>query len=330
MPPGQYIVQDFPVLSAGPTPHTPATEWTFAVVGGAQPTTWTWEEFRALPSEEIRADIHCVTKWTKLDTSWEGVSVDTLLDGIDHDATHVLAFSDGDYTTNLPLEDVSDGKAWVAFGYDGRAARPGARWPRAAARPAPLLLEERQMGPWPAADGPRRGRLLGVVRLPHVRGPMARAAVRGRLSWTLGDVVELIDETPRVQDHRARRAGVAWPPCGAARRRAPHRRGRLPGAAQLLDRVGAGRRPPRDHRRGPARRRGLVVPGRRAAGRRQARAPRSDRRLLRLGGGPHRAAAPGRRRVGRRAADVDDPPPACGGGDRTRRSSCSRRERGRT
>jgi DMSO/TMAO reductase YedYZ molybdopterin-dependent catalytic subunit len=97
VPPGQYIVRDFPVLSAGPTPHTPPAEWTFAVVDGApQPTTWTWEEFRALPSEEIRTDIHCVTKWTKLDTNWEGVSVDTLLDGIDHDATHVLAFSDGD------------------------------------------------------------------------------------------------------------------------------------------------------------------------------------------------------------------------------------------
>ena len=135
--PGQYLVDGFPVLSAGPTPHTPLDEWTFSIVGaGLEPTTWTWEAFRALPSEEIRADIHCVTKWTKLDTMWEGVSVDTLLDGIEHDATHVLAFSDGDYTTNLPLEDISDGKAWVAFGYDGEPLAPEHGGPATPARRA--------------------------------------------------------------------------------------------------------------------------------------------------------------------------------------------------
>jgi len=126
VPPGQYLVEDFPVLSAGPTPHTPLDEWTFSIVGaaGPEPITWTWEAFRALPSEDIRVDIHCVTKWTKLDTNWNGISIDTLLDGIEHHASHVLAFSDGDYTTNLPLEDVSDGKAWVAFDYDGEPLAP--------------------------------------------------------------------------------------------------------------------------------------------------------------------------------------------------------------
>ena len=125
VPPGQYVTEDFPVLSAGPTPHTPLDRWTFTVeVEGTEPRTWDWDAFRALPSEEIRADIHCVTKWTKLDTAWEGVSVDTLLDGIEHSATHVLAFSDGDYTTNLPFPDVVDGKAWVAFAYDGRPLEP--------------------------------------------------------------------------------------------------------------------------------------------------------------------------------------------------------------
>jgi DMSO/TMAO reductase YedYZ molybdopterin-dependent catalytic subunit len=125
VPPGQYVTEDFPVLSAGPTPRTPLDRWTFAIeVEGTEPRTWDWDAFRALPSEEIRADIHCVTKWTKLDTVWEGVSVDTLLAGIEHSATHVLAFSDGDYTTNLPLPDVVDGKAWVAFAYDGRPLEP--------------------------------------------------------------------------------------------------------------------------------------------------------------------------------------------------------------
>jgi len=91
----------------------------------AEPKTWSWEAFGALPSEEVRTDIHCVTKWSKLDTRWEGVSIDALLEGIEHHATHVLAFSDGDYTTNLPLEDLVDGKAWVATVYDGGPLEPG-------------------------------------------------------------------------------------------------------------------------------------------------------------------------------------------------------------
>jgi DMSO/TMAO reductase YedYZ molybdopterin-dependent catalytic subunit len=123
-PPGQYLTDDFPVLSAGPTPHTPLEEWTFDVFGGAEPARWTWAELQALPSEVITVDIHCVTKWSKLDTAWQGVSVDTLLDQVDHDAAYVLAFSDGGYTTNLPLEDVTDGKAWVAYGYDGEPLDP--------------------------------------------------------------------------------------------------------------------------------------------------------------------------------------------------------------
>ena len=85
LPPGQYLEDRFPVLSAGPTPHTPLDEWTFAIEDGTTKLrTWSWEQFRALPSEDIRADIHCVTKWTKLDTGWEGVSIDTLLDGVEH------------------------------------------------------------------------------------------------------------------------------------------------------------------------------------------------------------------------------------------------------
>src|SRR5436305_3130562 len=119
IPPGQHQVGDFPVLSAGPTPHTPLEEWTFSIEGGAEPVTWTWEEFQALPSEEITVDIHCVTKWSKLDTVWRGVSVDTLLDGIETAAEHVVQFGDGGYTTNLPLEDVTNGKAWVVYEYDG-------------------------------------------------------------------------------------------------------------------------------------------------------------------------------------------------------------------
>jgi DMSO/TMAO reductase YedYZ molybdopterin-dependent catalytic subunit len=125
LPPGQYLTPDFPVLSAGPTPHTPLDEWSFALVAEEeQLRSWTWDEFRALPSETVTVDIHCVTKWSKLDTTWEGVSVDTLLDGLDGDYGYVTAFSDGGYTTNLPVEDVTDGKAWVAFAYDGEPLDP--------------------------------------------------------------------------------------------------------------------------------------------------------------------------------------------------------------
>jgi DMSO/TMAO reductase YedYZ molybdopterin-dependent catalytic subunit len=120
LPPGQYLVDGFPVLSAGPTPHTPLDEWTFTVEGAVQePRTWTWDELRALPSEEVTTDIHCVTKWSKLDTRWRGVSLDVLLGEVATSAEHVLAYSDGDYTTNLPLEDVLDGQAWIAYEYGG-------------------------------------------------------------------------------------------------------------------------------------------------------------------------------------------------------------------
>jgi DMSO/TMAO reductase YedYZ molybdopterin-dependent catalytic subunit len=126
IPPGQYRTDDFPVLSAGPTPHTALEEWTFAIVNetGEEAARWSWDEFQALPSETVTVDIHCVTKWSKLDTTWEGVSVDTLLEGVETDAAYVTAFSDGGYTTNLPLEDVTDGKAWVAYGYDGEPLDP--------------------------------------------------------------------------------------------------------------------------------------------------------------------------------------------------------------
>jgi DMSO/TMAO reductase YedYZ molybdopterin-dependent catalytic subunit len=120
VPPGQYVTSDFPVLSAGPTPHTSLEDWTFSIrQGGTAAKSWTWAEMRALPSETVTVDIHCVTRWSKLDTVWDAVSIDTLLAQVDHDARYVLAFSDGGYTTNLPLADVTGGQAWLAFGYGG-------------------------------------------------------------------------------------------------------------------------------------------------------------------------------------------------------------------
>src|SRR3954462_1898547 len=80
VPPGQYVTRDFPVLSAGPTPRTPLDEWSFTLNGSLdEQVSWTWDELVALPSETVTVDIHCVTKWSKLDTDWTGVSIDTLL-----------------------------------------------------------------------------------------------------------------------------------------------------------------------------------------------------------------------------------------------------------
>jgi DMSO/TMAO reductase YedYZ molybdopterin-dependent catalytic subunit len=125
VPPGQYVTGDFPVLSEGPTPHTPLGEWSFEVRGEVDaPVSWRWDEFLALPSETPTVDIHCVTKWTKLDTTWRGVSVDTLLAGVETAAGYVLAFCDGGYTTNLPIEDLTGGKAWIAYEFAGAPLAP--------------------------------------------------------------------------------------------------------------------------------------------------------------------------------------------------------------
>jgi DMSO/TMAO reductase YedYZ molybdopterin-dependent catalytic subunit len=125
LPPGQYLVDGFPVLSAGPTPRTPLEEWDFSIVGEIdEPKRWTWEEFRHLPSEEITKDIHCVTKWSKLGTRWEGVSVDTLLEEVETAAEYIVAFCDGGYTTNLPLDEVTGGKSWIAYSYGGEPLEP--------------------------------------------------------------------------------------------------------------------------------------------------------------------------------------------------------------
>jgi DMSO/TMAO reductase YedYZ molybdopterin-dependent catalytic subunit len=125
VPPGQYLTEDFPVLSAGPTPKVPVEDWTFAIRhDGGTTRSWSWEEMRELPSESVTVDLHCVTRWSKLDTQWQGVSVDVLLDQIDHQASYVLAYCDGGYTTDLPIEDVTGGKAWLAYGYGGGPLEP--------------------------------------------------------------------------------------------------------------------------------------------------------------------------------------------------------------
>jgi DMSO/TMAO reductase YedYZ molybdopterin-dependent catalytic subunit len=126
-PPGQYLTSDFPVLSAGPTPRTSLDTWSLTIDGLVrQPIVLTWPTFMDLPDREWVVDISCVTKWTKLDMRWRGVSVDTLLESVDLDpkAAFAIASCDGGYTTNLPLADVLNGQAFVAFEYDDKPLAP--------------------------------------------------------------------------------------------------------------------------------------------------------------------------------------------------------------
>jgi len=129
LPPGQYETRDFPVLSAGPTPHIRTANWDFTIRGVNDALVrWTWDEFADLPHESVTTDIHCVTKWSKFDTMWEGVSIDTLLDeatrrGV-QPGPYVLATSDGGYSTNLPVADVTGGKAWIAVRFDKKPLAP--------------------------------------------------------------------------------------------------------------------------------------------------------------------------------------------------------------
>ena len=170
LPPGQYLTRDFPVLSAGPTPHTPLDRWDFRVDGAIdQARSWTWDEFLALPRETPTVDIHCVTKWSKLDTVWEGVAIDTLL----ADAHHTARLPDRSLRRRLHDQSAARGRDWtarrgwrsstMAQPLDARARRSGP-----AAGAASLFLEERQVGARPRARPRRSTGLLGIARLSQL------------------------------------------------------------------------------------------------------------------------------------------------------------------
>jgi DMSO/TMAO reductase YedYZ molybdopterin-dependent catalytic subunit len=122
LPPGQYLVDDFPVLSAGPTEHIRPEDWRFAITTEAGVEhAWSWQEFQSLPREDVTVDLHCVTKWSKLGTNFGGVSLDTLLEGVEPQGRYAMAHSYGGYTTNLALDDITAGKAWVVTEHEGEA-----------------------------------------------------------------------------------------------------------------------------------------------------------------------------------------------------------------
>ena len=135
LPPGQYLEPGFPVLTAGPTPELAPADWHFSIDGMVATTReWSWDEFEQLPFEDVPCDIHCVTKWSKLGTSFRGVSIDKLLEQAQPRGGYVMAHSYGGYTTNLAVEDVTGGKAWVVTEHEG------APLPREHGGPARLLV----------------------------------------------------------------------------------------------------------------------------------------------------------------------------------------------
>jgi DMSO/TMAO reductase YedYZ molybdopterin-dependent catalytic subunit len=123
IPPGQYVTPDFPVLSAGPTPQIKVADWSLTLeLDGSPVGKWSWDQFEALPQTVFKTDIHCVTKWSKLDTEWRGVTFDDLLNAVgfsEPPAPYIMAHCDGGYTTNLPVADLVGGKGMIVTRYDG-------------------------------------------------------------------------------------------------------------------------------------------------------------------------------------------------------------------
>ena len=127
VPPGQYLTERFPVLTVGANPAFDLSEWYLDIFGEVDNAlTLSWDELQALPQREVTTDIHCVTRWSKLDTTWVGVAVSELLGraGVNPEGKFVMAYSDGGYTTNLPLEVVLDDDVLVAHTYDGKPLEP--------------------------------------------------------------------------------------------------------------------------------------------------------------------------------------------------------------
>jgi DMSO/TMAO reductase YedYZ molybdopterin-dependent catalytic subunit len=156
VPPGQYVTTDFPVLSAGPTPQTKVANWNFALQLGSSPLrVWSWAEFEALPQTTVKTDIHCVTKWSKLDTTWQGVTFDDLLKAAglsEPPELYVMAHCDGGYSTNVPVEDLLGGKGMIVTRYEGLPI------PSAHGGPARLLVPHLYF--WKSAKWVRRVRLM--------------------------------------------------------------------------------------------------------------------------------------------------------------------------
>ncbi|RKN04435.1 molybdopterin-dependent oxidoreductase [Streptomyces radicis] len=180
LPPGQYPTEDFPVLSAGPTPQVATDDWEFTLTsekGVAH--RWGWDAMMALPQEEPVVDIHCVTRWSKFDTRWRGVPMDAFLEGVETEAVHAMFESYGGYSTNVPLADLRNGRAWLVHTFDG--------YPLAPEHGGPARMLVPRLYFWKSAKWVRGVRLMPDERLGfweqmgyhHYGDPWREQRVRG-------------------------------------------------------------------------------------------------------------------------------------------------------
>ena len=132
VPPGQFVTQGFPVLTYGETVrYSSLDSWDLRIFGLAKEAQFSWEKLLALPSKTQTVDIHCVTRWSKLDTTWTGVPWREFLRHIEVDprATHVMAHCDHNYTTNIALAVLDDDDTMLAYLYEGKPIEPDHGYP---------------------------------------------------------------------------------------------------------------------------------------------------------------------------------------------------------
>jgi len=170
LPPGQYNTRRFPVLHVGTTPKVKLDRWDFKVDGLVEnPVSWSFEEMTSLPRVERLCDIHCVTKWSKFDTLWEGIAVTEVLSRIEvlPQATHVMVIAEHGFTSNLPIGDFDRPENLFALRYDGADLAPDHGWPMRLVVPHLYFLEVGEVGAGVAVHGGRPAGFLGEERLSH-------------------------------------------------------------------------------------------------------------------------------------------------------------------
>ncbi len=184
VPPGQYVTARFPVFHAGVTPTIDLATWDFSIEGLVlDPVKRSIAQIKAMPTSELTYDIHCVTKWTKLDTTWTGVRMVDLLEEVEVNpaATHVVVFAEHGFTANLPIDDFMADTSMLAWLFDAEELELEHGWPLRLVAPHLLFLEIGQMGSRDPIRCRGRAGFLGAERLSHVWRPVERTALLGRL-----------------------------------------------------------------------------------------------------------------------------------------------------
>ena len=169
-PPGQFVTDKFPVLTFGPTPRIDLDAWQFKVFGLVdEEITLDWQQFNDLPQVTLDAEFHCVTQWSKLQNTWQGILFTDVMKLITPklEAKYVMAHCYGGYTTNVSLDILIDDDVMFAHSHDGAPLTPQPRWPHAIGRSQAVRMEEREVGQRHRVHGRGRARLLGDARLPH-------------------------------------------------------------------------------------------------------------------------------------------------------------------